>query len=69
MLIPKLFSKGVVYGTKPLFVPADASEEDMEKLRLQFEEELNGLTRAADQKCGLSEITVGVEKKRKSNGM
>jgi hypothetical protein len=69
MLIPKLFSKGVVYGTKPMFVPADTSEEDMEKLRLQFEEELNGLTRAADQKCGLPEITVGVEKKRKHNGM
>jgi len=56
MLLPKLFQKGVVYGTKPMFVPQNATDEEMEILRKQFEDELNELTFAADKKCGLPEI-------------
>lgn len=65
MLIPKLFKKGVVLGTKPLFVPRGADEEEMERLRKQFEDELNALTFEADKRCGLEEILPGEEKKSK----
>lgn len=59
MLLPKLFQKGIVYGTKPMFVPKDANEDMMETLRQQFEDELNLLTFTADKKCGLPEIKPG----------
>ena len=59
MLLPKLFSKGVVYGTKPMFVPQDANDGELEKLRQQFEDELNQLTFAADERCGLPKIEIG----------
>lgn len=67
MLIPKLFSNGVVLGTKPLFVPKDATEEEMEKLRVMFEDELNALTAEADKACGIEEILPGDAKKLKRN--
>ena len=53
MLLPKPFQQGIVYGTKPLYVPADASDEQLEQLRRQFEDELNELTHKADRQCGL----------------
>lgn len=56
MLLPKLYQKGVVLGTKPLFVPQDASDEEVEKLRLQFETELNELTFKADEMCGIKKV-------------
>ncbi|MBP5698956.1 MAG: lysophospholipid acyltransferase family protein [Alphaproteobacteria bacterium] len=56
MLLPKLFKKAVVLGTKPMFVPADASEEEMERLRKQFEDELNALTYEVDKRCGVQQV-------------
>lgn len=56
MLLPKLWQKGVVLGTKPLYVAEDATEEEMEALRLQFENELNELTFEADERCGIAKI-------------
>jgi len=63
-LLPKLFKKAVVYGTKPMFVPQDISEEEAEVLRKQFEDELNALTFAADKKCGLPEVHPGLTPKK-----
>lgn len=65
MLIPKLFAKGEVAATKPLFVPKDVSEEQAEQLREAFEQELNDLTLALDKKFGLPEILPGEVKKIK----
>ena len=59
MLLPKLFKKGIVLGTKPLFVPKNISEEEAEKLRLQLENELNELTAKADKICKIKEILPG----------
>ena len=64
MLLPKLFSKGIVYGTKPMFVPHEATEEELETLRQQFEDELNQLTFAADEKCGLPKVEIGTVSKK-----
>lgn len=65
MLLPKLGQKGVIYATKPMFVPADADEEEQEALRLQFEEELNALTFRADKKCGIEKILPEDDKHKK----
>ncbi len=65
MLIPPLFGEGVVRGTKPLFVPADADEAEMERLRAVFEAELNALTAEADEMCEVKGIVPGHEKKKK----
>ena len=56
MLLPKPFAEGAVAATKPLFVPADATEEDMEQMRLAFEAELNRLTQELDKRFDLPEI-------------
>ncbi|MBQ8750211.1 MAG: lysophospholipid acyltransferase family protein [Alphaproteobacteria bacterium] len=68
MLIPPLFTSGYVFSTAPLFVPASATEDEMEILRQQLEDELNLITKKADELCGLDEITIGDdEKKRRIN--
>lgn len=68
MLLPRLFGEGVVRGTKPLFVPQDASEEECERLRLAFETELNELTFAADKECGINPPILPKERKSKKRG-
>ena len=65
MLIPKLFARGAVVGTRPLFVPPDATEEEMEQMRRAFEDELNALTQELDRTCGLPEIVPAEEMKNK----
>ncbi len=65
MLIPPLFGEGLVRGTKPLFVPADADEAEMERLRLAFETELNALTAEVDKECGVEGIVPGHMKKKR----
>lgn len=66
LMLPKLFKKGVVFTTKPLFVSKDATDEEVEKLRLQFETELNELTFKADEMCGIDKVLPedSVRKKR-----
>lgn len=59
MIVPLPFCKGIVKGTKPLFVPADATDDELEKIRKDFEDELNALTFEIDKKCGLPEILPG----------
>ena len=64
MLLPKLFKKAVVYGTEPMFVPENATEEEMESLRQHFENELNNLTFKADRECGVPEVHPGLTPKK-----
>lgn len=65
MLLPPPFSQGVVWGTKPLFVPPQATDDELEALRLKFETELNELTFAADKACGLPEVLPKERKEKK----
>ncbi len=65
MIVPKLFAKGEVAATKPLFVPQGLSDVEMENLRMEFERELNDLTLALDKKFGLPEILPGEDRKNK----
>lgn len=65
MLLPRLFARGKVAATKPLFVPKNATEEELEQLRCQFEDELNQITMRLDKECGLAPIVPGEDKKKK----
>jgi len=65
MLIPRLFDRGYVKSTKTLYVPKDIDEERLEKIRVDFETELNNLTFEVDGKCGLEPILPGGSKKIK----
>lgn len=67
MMVPFPFCRGVFYVTKPFYIPADASSEDIKKYRNEIEEELNNLTYKADLKMGIPKIEVGVMKKKKKN--
>ncbi|HWF03892.1 MAG TPA: lysophospholipid acyltransferase family protein, partial [Candidatus Angelobacter sp.] len=40
MIIPKLFSRAVIYASSPIYVPADATEEQMSALHQQMQETL-----------------------------
>ena len=65
MLIPPPFSRGVLHITKPYYIPANASDEDLEYYRQQIEDELNMLTLKADKRFGLPVIEPGVTAKSK----
>lgn len=56
MMIPFPFSKGVCKISEPLYVPADASEEELEKYRQEMENRLNQISIECDQEMGLSPI-------------
>ena len=64
MLIPFPFCKGMYAITEPMFVPQDATEEEMEKYRQQMETKLNKLTWKLDKKMGLPFIPQGTEARK-----
>lgn len=65
MLIPLPFCRGILRVTKPYYIPADATDEDLEKYRQEIEKELNELTLRADKVLGISPIEPGVCAKTK----
>ncbi|MBQ9731840.1 MAG: lysophospholipid acyltransferase family protein [Alphaproteobacteria bacterium] len=56
MMIPFPFSNGVCKTTKPMYIPADIKEDDLEQYRLAMEEELNNLNIECDKYMGLSPV-------------
>ena len=64
MLVPLPFCRGIYCITKPFFIPAEASAEDLEKYRLEIETTLNNLTWKLDQEMGLPFITQGTVQKK-----
>lgn len=67
MLIPLPFCRGIIHVTKPYYVPADATKEDIEKCRQEIERELNELTLRSDRLLGLPAIELGVSAKNKKH--
>lgn len=65
MLLPPPFCRGVLHVTKPYYIPADASDEDLEKYRQEIEDEMNTLTFKADRRFGLPKIEPGAIAKSK----
>ena len=65
MLLPLPFSRGIINITEPYYIPADASDEDIEKYRQAIEDELNKMTHRSDKVLGLPYIEPGVAAKKK----
>lgn len=65
MMIPLPFCRGAVHVTKPYYIPADASAEDLARYKQEIEEELNTLTFKADRCFGIPKIEPGACAKRK----
>ncbi|MCQ2735329.1 MAG: lysophospholipid acyltransferase family protein [Alphaproteobacteria bacterium] len=63
MMIPFPFCKGMYAITEPLFVPANASPEEMSQYCLQMEKQLNDLTWKMDKEMGIPFIAQGTEVK------
>ena len=65
MMFPFPFNKGIIYLTKPYYVPRNASKEEVEEIRQEIEDELNTLTHKADKQMGIPHVEIGIEKKSK----
>jgi len=52
MLLPLPFGRGVYVVGRPISLPREAGEEELEALRLEVEAALTEVTRAADRLCG-----------------
>jgi lysophospholipid acyltransferase (LPLAT)-like uncharacterized protein len=52
MIIPKPFSRAVAYGSGPMYVPADATEEQMSALHQQMQETLERCRLGAEAAIG-----------------
>ena len=59
MLIPLPFHKGMYAITEPIFIPADATAEELEQYRQQVEKNLNDLTWKLDKAMGIPHIPQG----------
>jgi hypothetical protein len=64
MLVPLPFHKGMYAITKPTFIPADATPEELEQYRQKIEQKLNELTWELDKKMGLPFIAQGTVAKK-----
>ena len=64
MMIPFPFQKGIYAITDPIYIPQDATAEELEQYRLKVEQTLNNLTWELDKKMGIQHIPQGTECKR-----
>ena len=55
-LLARMFGQGVFLWGDPIWVPKDADDAEMERLRQVLENSLNNLTKQADNNCGHSTI-------------
>ena len=65
MMIPLPFSEGICELIGPYYVPHNATEDELEKIRLQIETELNQTCFAADKQMGIEKILPGSTAKKK----
>lgn len=50
--LPSYFTKGVIVWGDPIYVPAEASQDELEAARLEVEQVMNRITREADEAVG-----------------
>lgn len=62
-ILPHPFTKGVFIAGQEMYVPKDASEEEMEDLRIKLEKELNRICFKADEMVGIEPIVPQEEAK------
>jgi lysophospholipid acyltransferase (LPLAT)-like uncharacterized protein len=51
--IPRVFSKAALVVDFPIWVPPDATDEELEEKRLELEDALNRATRKAEERLGI----------------
>lgn len=71
MMLPPLFSEGIIAATEPFYVPEDLTDEQFEEQRLKIEKSLTELTWKIDKKMGIPKVEQGTtarEKKYKTQG-
>ena len=61
MMVPPLFSKGIVAATEPFYVSKDLTETGLEKQRKNIETALTELTWKIDKKMGLPKVEQGTK--------
>ncbi len=54
--LPHPFSRGIIIWGEPIYVPSDATPEQLEAARLELETQLNRITREADEAMGVDVI-------------
>ena len=52
-LVPYIFGRGILIFGEPLTVPRDATEEEVEQVRLKLESECHRLQDEADKELGI----------------
>lgn len=67
MMIPYPFNKGICCFTEPFYVPADATDDELENYRLEIEKKLNNLNYGADKKMGIPPTKPGNKIKNKND--
>ena len=65
MLLPPLFSKGIVAATKPFYVSENLTAEEFEQKRLEIESSLTELTWQIDAELGLPKVEQGITPRAK----
>lgn len=63
MLIPLPFCKGIYIITKPMIIPKEAKENELEQYRQKLEAELNRITWEIDEKMGVPKVEKGKSRK------
>ena len=66
MMIPLLFSKGTCTIHEPIYVPQDATTEQLEEYKIKLEKLLQDMTIQSDIDLGRKPVTVGTAKLKKS---
>lgn len=59
MMLPLPFSKGIISVSEPIYVPENATGEELEAYRLQLEDSLNKLSIKNDKKMNIKPIEPG----------
>jgi len=65
MLIPSLFSQGIIAATQPFYLSDKMTEEQFEQERLKIEKALTELTWQIDSELGLPKVEQGLEARPK----
>ena len=65
MMLPKLFSKGILLVSDPVLIPQDLSDDQIEEYRLKLESQMNEMQNRADEYTGTPQIQPENEAKQK----
>ena len=60
MLLPPLFSQGIVAATEPFYISENLTAEELEQKRLEIENSLTQLTWKLDAELGLPKVEQGI---------